>query len=140
MLRNGVTSASSYGLRWLLTATWLTYTVVLVWTTHAPSVPQPRIPIGSIPPDKVLHFAAYAVLGMLTVLAAQAWRRIGPRTLLVVFAALALFALADEGTQPAFGRVTEFQDWIADVAGVAAALAAWLAAAWIGSRLKASTG
>ena len=112
-------------MRWLLTTATAAYVAVLLWTTHAPRAPQPQVHLGRIPPDKLLHFTAYAVLGMLAVMTTQAWCQIGLRTLLTVFAVLAAFALADEGTQPFFGRAAEATDWAADVAGIAVALALW---------------
>ncbi|NBV45652.1 MAG: hypothetical protein EBR86_08450 [Planctomycetia bacterium] len=98
------------------------YAAVLVSATH---YPRPQDLLGANPPsDKLLHFLAYAILGSLAAAAAAArggWN--GPRiTLLAV--ALALFAAADEITQPFFGRAVELSDWLADLAGLAIGIGA----------------
>lgn len=111
-------------MRWLLTTTTAAYVAVLLWTTHAPRIQQPEVHLGRIPPDKLLHLSAYAVLGTLAAMTAYAWYRIDLRMLLALFAMLAAFALADEITQPLSGRAAEAADWAADVVGIAVALAA----------------
>jgi VanZ family protein len=98
------------------------YAAVLVSATH---YPRPQDLLGAHPPsDKLLHFLAYCLLGGLAAAAAAArggWN--GPRiTLLAV--ALAVFAAADEITQPFFGRAVEFPDWLADLAGIAVGIGA----------------
>jgi len=107
------------------------YAVVLVMTTH---IPRLHVPFGiatPLPADKLLHFAAYGVLGFLVgLISAEARlnpRRIFPRALAVI----AAFALLDETTQPIFGRATEPFDWVADLMGACAGFwtAAGLAAA-----------
>jgi hypothetical protein len=64
--------------------------------------------------------AAYAVLlvGLLAAGSALNWRQWFP----IVLAAIALFALLDESTQPMFGRAAEPFDWVADVIGAAIGL------------------
>jgi VanZ family protein len=108
------------GLR-LLTAV---YTTILVAATHLPRLDMSIEIDTPVPGDKVAHFAAYGVLGSLVgLIAAEArhnWRRTFPPAL----AAIAAFALLDETTQPMFGRDAEAFDWVADVIGAAAGLAA----------------
>jgi VanZ family protein len=98
------------------------YAVVLVVATHTPRLDVPFDTGTPVPPDKVLHFAAYGLLGLLAGLKAagsvHSWRRWFP----LVLAGIAIFALLDETTQPMFGRVAEPFDWAADVIGAAAGL------------------
>jgi VanZ family protein len=130
----------SHIVRWLLTTVTAAYVAVLLWTTHAPRVPQPQVHLGRIPPDKLLHFSAYAVLGMLAAMTTHAWGRIGLRMLPTLFAMLAAFAAADEVTQPLFGRAAEATDWVADVAGIAVALAVWAGCRQVTRRLRMTAG
>lgn len=125
---------------WLLTTTTAVYVAVLLWTTHATRVPQLAVHLGRIPPDKLLHFSAYSLLGTLVAMTTHAWYRIGLRELVVLFAMLAAFALADEGTQPLFGRAAEATDWAADLAGIAVALAVWAGCWQVTSRLRKPAG
>lgn len=98
------------------------YAVMLVVATHIPRLDVSFDTGTSVPPDKLLHFAAYAVLGFLAGLiaagSAHSWRRWFP----LVLAGIAVFALLDETTQPMFSRAAEPFDWVADVIGAAAGL------------------
>jgi VanZ family protein len=98
------------------------YAVLLVVATHIPRVDVSFAAGSIVPPDKLLHFAAYGVLGFLVGLLAAGsalnWRQWFP----IVLAAIALFALLDESTQPMFGRAAEPFDWVADVIGAAIGL------------------
>lgn len=98
------------------------YAAVLVSATH---YPRPHDLLGANPPsDKLLHFLAYATLGVLTAASAAArggWN--GPRIGLLAMS-LAVFAACDEVTQPLFGRAVEFTDWLADLAGLAVGIGA----------------
>lgn len=98
------------------------YAVVLVVATHIPRLDVSFAASTPVPPDKLLHFAAYGVLGFLVGLIAAGselnWRQWFPAAL----AAIAVFALLDETTQPMFGRAAETFDWVADVIGAAAGL------------------
>jgi len=93
------------------------YASLLVAATH---YPRPQDLLGPNPPsDKVLHFLAYAGLGVLAAASASArggWN--GPRVTLMALV-LAVFAALDEVTQPWFGRAVEGFDWLADIAGLA---------------------
>lgn len=119
-------------MRWLFTITTAAYVAMLLWTTHAPRVPQPRIAIGAIPSDKVLHFFAYATLGILSAITVHAWCQRQLRMLVPLCAGLVVFALLDEVTQPIFGRATEVFDWVADASGVLVALCGWAACYQVG--------
>ncbi|MFM8495233.1 MAG: VanZ family protein [Planctomycetia bacterium] len=107
------------------------YAGFLVVATHMPRLHVSLDLATSVPPDKLIHFFAYGVLGFLTGLVATeagvGWRRWFP----LVLVGIAAFALLDETTQPMFGRDAEPFDWVADVVGAAAGLcaAASLAAA-----------
>lgn len=93
------------------------YASLLVAATH---YPRPQDLLGPNPPsDKVLHFIAYAGLGVLAAASASArggWN--GPRVTLMALV-LAVFAALDEVTQPWFGRAVDGFDWLADLAGLA---------------------
>jgi VanZ family protein len=108
----------------LAAATTAAYVCVLVYGTHHP---KPQDLIGdSAPSDKTLHLWAYAVLALLagsTLALAGGWRT---RRILWLAAGLALFAALDEATQPLpwFGRFADPVDWVYDVLGIVAGLAA----------------
>jgi len=100
------------------------YAVILVVATHIPRL-DVSFDIGTpISGDKVLHFAAYGVLGFLVGLIAEEARHNWRRTFPIALAAVGAFALLDETTQPMFDRAAEAFDWVADVIGAAAGLAA----------------
>jgi len=86
------------------------YWLALVVATHYPRV---RIP-GEIPQsDKLIHFAAFAILAVLfwLFMAARA-----PSWLIGL--ALIAYAGLDEYTQQFVGRDTDLVDWLADVGGI----------------------
>lgn len=98
------------------------YTAVLVFMTH---YPRPQELLGEdLPPDKMLHFLAYGVLGFLVTAAVAAFSRWSWRTATVTGLLLAVFAAVDEITQPFFGRDAEPLDWVWDLIGLAAGIAA----------------
>ena len=80
-------------------------TVAMLWPLEAP----PPAPEGS---DKLVHFAAFAAL-------AFPLARTGRIGLLPVFVGASAFGGAIELIQPSFNRSADFNDWVADVAGVA---------------------
>ena len=53
------------------------------------------------------------------------------RSAATVFVALALFAAADEITQPLFGRFADIHDWAYDELGLVAGIGLVTVAAWI---------
>jgi len=98
------------------------YLALLIYLSLIPVVP------GSAEiSDKVLHFVAY---GGLTALAAAAW----PKTrLLILFLILSAAGALLEFAQGALnlGRMASFQDQIANMGGIAMALAIWIFLVWI---------
>lgn len=113
----------------LLAAATAVYAVVLVTATH---YPRPEEFLGpNAPSDKLLHFMAYGVLGLLaaaTLFAYSLWSRPSAAKL---FVGLALAAILDEATQPLFSRAAEPLDWVFDLIGLAigilsvAAVSSW---------------
>lgn len=105
------------------------YTLVLVIGTH---IPQPPDELMQIPgADKSLHFLAYSALALLAALnwfwgSSTNWTRA-----VWLLAALATFAALDEITQIPVGRQADLRDWLADMSGVLAGVAAVV----IGSQL-----
>ena len=102
---------------WTMTAA---YWVVLFVLTHTPPRHMPPGPAS----DKLMHFLAYLVLSFLLgttlYLALPGQRRRLPLLVLVLGAA---YGALDELTQPFSGRMAEWGDWWADMAGVAAVAA-----------------
>jgi VanZ family protein len=117
----------------LLAAATAAYSVVLVAATH---YPKPEEFLGpNAPSDKLLHFVAYGILGLLaaaTLLAYGCWT---PRSPLKLLVALALAAIVDEATQPLCSRAADPLDWVFDVIGLAIGIALIASLAWArGSR------
>lgn len=117
----------------------IAYTAVLLFATHHP---RPQELLGpEAPGDKTLHFFAYGVLGGITSAAIAArggWRA---RSAFALFAILALFAAADEITQPLFGRFADAADWAFDEVGLVAGIGSLSAVvAAIGSRAASQAG
>ena len=83
----------------------LILTVAMLWPLEAP----PPAPEGS---DKLVHFIAFAAL-------AFPLARTGRFGLLPVFLAASAYGGAIELIQPSFNRSADFNDWVADVVGVA---------------------
>ena len=102
-------------LHWLPAALWAALIFAL---SSRSSVPTPGFAGG----DKILHFGAYAVLGLLL---AHAARRSGLPPLWAVAIGL-LYAASDEWHQGFVpGRMPDAADWIADAAGVVSGV--WVA-------------
>ena len=80
-------------------------TVAMLWPINQP----PPAPDGS---DKIVHFLAFAAL-------AFPLARTGRFGLTPVFVVASAFGGLIEVMQPSFGRSSDMQDWIADIAGVA---------------------
>ena len=98
------------------------YAGVLVFATHYPK-PEELVG-GRLPSDKLLHFIAYGLLGLLAALMLRARGRLVGRTAPVLAAGLAAWAVIDEATQPLFGRAADPLDWVYDVIGIACGIAA----------------
>ena len=82
----------------------LTLTIVMLWPLETP----PPAPDGS---DKLVHLTAFAAL-------AFPLARTGRFGLLPVLIGASAFGGAIEFIQPSFNRSSDFNDWLADVAGV----------------------
>lgn len=96
------------------------YAAVLVAATH---YPNPEDFLGAnAPSDKLLHFVAYLILGLLTAAAVVARRRLGWQAAVFLAAGLAVFAALDEITQPICSRAAEPLDWVFDCAGIVAGI------------------
>ncbi|MFG0275836.1 MAG: VanZ family protein [Phycisphaerales bacterium] len=115
------------------------YVLVLLTATHWPTVD-----LGPAPPntDKVLHIGAYAVWGALALASGLFGRWSAPSTLVRVGLAGTVFAAIDEATQslPGVNRHASLSDWIADILGLALALAAaWVVSHWLARRRGAGS-
>jgi len=90
------------------------YWGLLFVATHIPRPPElPRVQHG----DKIIHFLAYGLLGILVSLVyGQARSLTLPRAVRLV-AVLVVYAALDELLQIPAGRSCEWGDWIADSVG-----------------------
>lgn len=76
--------------------------------------------------DKAAHFLAYGLLGALVLrgVAMAAWSRVSWRTAAVAWLVTAAYGITDEIHQRFVpGRTSAIDDWVADAAGAAVALA-----------------
>ena len=87
----------------------------LFLATH---LPLPSAGIGRYFSDKLLHFGAYTGLAFLLCWAIFSRRSFTITTCVVVLVIVSAYATVDELLQiPIAGRMAEFGDWAADVAG-----------------------
>ena len=87
---------------------------------------------GLLDPDKLLHMAAYGVLGLLAALAYGGRWQTTSSAAIALFVLLAAWGIVDELTQPLFGRLADASDWVCDLIGGGIGLAAGLAASrWL---------
>ena len=101
-----------------IAAATVAYGAFLVFATH---YPKPESLVGGrLPPDKLMHFVAYGLLGSLVAATLVAYGRRGVGTLVRLVVVLAIAAIFDELTQPLFGRNAELIDWAYDCLGLAA--------------------
>jgi len=108
------------------------YAAALVFATH---YPKPEELIGrKLPSDKLLHFVAYGVLGLLAAALVRARGWLDGRAGLVLGAALAAWAVVDEVTQPLFTRAAEPLDWVCDCVGLAAGIGLVVFSSWAWAR------
>jgi len=105
--------------RLLMLGVTVTYWVALFVGTHLPKIPKALVK----PSDKTLHFGAYLGLGLLVLITWSLFRPLNRRQILTVIGILALYGALDEITQPLVGRHADVLDWLADLAGVAVAVA-----------------
>jgi len=94
------------------------YATTLVVFTH--------LPVNDVPdtgaPDKLLHFGAYAVLGLLAAANLRVRRPSSLAQGLWLWVGLAVFGAVDEMTQALVQRSPEVLDWTADIVGSAAGI------------------
>ncbi len=126
-------------LRTVFTVCFWAYGLFLLIATHAPARDVQFIvraaDYGLLDPDKLLHMAAYGVLGLLAALAyGGRWQTTLPAAI-ALLAMLAAWGIVDEVTQPLFGRLADASDFVCDLIGGAIGLAAGFAA----SRLFATS-
>jgi VanZ family protein len=77
--------------------------------------------------DKVVHFAAFAGLAFLAAVYLYSRKRgIAWTDLAIIWLLVAAYGMFDEVTQAAVGRTADPLDWLADIAGAATGLAAFL--------------
>src|SRR5688572_11442793 len=99
----------------LLWAVLALYWVAMFVGTHVPPDDRPRGP-GH---DKLMHFTAYAGLGLLMGAALRASYPGRHRLLWLILPVGAAYGIADELLQPLVRRSAELLDWTADVGGLA---------------------
>jgi hypothetical protein len=105
--------------RFFFTAILIFYWISIVIATH---IPVPNWVRGMGVSDKTMHFAAYAVLTLLTWLASSFdvkadWRKIRPLLILVI---ILFYGIIDELSQHFIaGRSTDIVDLISDLSGAA---------------------
>jgi hypothetical protein len=119
------------------------YGLILLIATHAPARDVQFIvraaDYGLFDPDKLLHMAAYGVLGLLAALAyGGRWQTMSSATV-TLFVLIAAWGAVDEVTQPLFGRLADASDWVCDLIGGGIGLAAGFAASrWLTARLRSA--
>ena len=106
-----------------ISARWFVRLLVVIWiaaftATHLPKRHVPETHVS----DRTLHAVGYFLLGglflvTLIVRGVGRVRRVG-----IAFAVFCVYAALDEITQPLVSRHASFQDWLADVIGVVAAV------------------
>lgn len=110
---------------WRRTAVYWLVALAVYWLTLfvGTHLPTQDMAGAAMDHDKLIHFAAYAVL---TTMFCIAWRRVGGSPGLLGRMGVAAMVLAygaiDEVSQPYFGRSCDLLDWVADAAGVFCAL------------------
>ena len=109
---------TSRRMRWIAWSTVLLYVLIAVCLTHMPREPHQLEQFK----DKTLHTVGYFMYAAVIYTAAGiTWPRLRGLALIVVLA-LALWAAADEITQPYFGRTCDILDWRADMIGAVTAV------------------
>ena len=88
----------------------------------ATHVPLRELPAGA-PGPSILHVIGYAVTTSLFLITLIAYGIVVPRRWVIAIAVIVVYAAADESTQPWVGRDGSVDDWIADLIGMAFALA-----------------
>lgn len=130
-------------LRTAFTVCFWAYGLLLMLATHAPARDVQFLvraaDYGLLDPDKLLHMAAYGVLGLLAALAYGGRWQNASTAAITLFALLAAWGIVDEVTQPWFGRLADQSDWVCDLIGAAIGLAAGFATSrWLTRRLRSA--
>ena len=130
-------------LRTVFTVCFWAYGLFLLIATHAPARDVQFIvraaDYGLLDPDKLLHMAAYGVLGLLAALAYGGRWQTMTSAAIALFAMLAVWGIVDELTQPLFGRLADANDFVCDLIGGAIGLVAGFAASrWLTARLRSA--
>ena len=100
---------------------WVGYWVLLFIITHRPMPAGFALPVSWA--DKAAHMAAYFILAMLGGWHQRRADRRPTAGLLITWGCIyAAYAALDEWLQPFVGRTLSLSDWLADVAGIAAAM------------------
>ncbi len=116
---DGRASQRAFTLARLATLLLATYWLLLMIGTHVPS-PAAGSPIIW---DKLVHWAAYAGLAVLLALVVQSRYGLNLRRYTVICLIAGGYGAIDELAQlPIPGRSADFQDWVADLLGVASGL------------------
>jgi len=123
--------------RFTVIAVLVVYWLALFVGTHTPSgvISQPKVW------DKLLHFAGYG--GLIFLLAWPVAARSGPSlgTYAYLLVIAACYAAVDElGQIPIPGRSAEIGDWVADMVGAVAGLAAYRLSLPIVALIRSRTG
>jgi len=95
------------------------YWIFLFCATH---FPRPKL-LGVRGSDKLAHFIAFAILAFLLWRCAESFnRKLSGRFVWIAFVGLGTYAAVDEYLQQFVNRATSLVDWLANLAGTAAAL------------------
>lgn len=124
--------------RWvqrLVVAATAGYAALLVFATHYPKPEE--LTGGKLPPDKLLHFGAYGLLGLLAALVLRSRGRLVGRFAPLLGMGLAAWCVIDEASQPYFGRHADPLDWVYDVLGLAVGIGVVVAGTMLVDRLQA---
>ncbi|MBM4002967.1 MAG: VanZ family protein [Planctomycetes bacterium] len=101
---------------------WLDFILAGYWTlifvgTHLPMAPSQHFNLSPIPLDKIAHFSAFGLLGLLLIASIRDIRR-PIQVLLFLTAVIAAYGVLDELTQKLVpSRSADFWDWVADMLG-----------------------
>lgn len=87
--------------------------LLMLATLAATLLPLSSSVTAVVPGDKLNHMIAFTIL-------AVPMASVRPRWILPLVLALAAFGALIEVVQPLFGRSCELNDWLADLAGIAA--------------------
>lgn len=99
---------------------WISFGVSLLGAFTMTHLPPRRVPDFHVN-DKILHMVGFALLAALLATCLFIARGGIAVRLALVLLPLAGYAAIDELTQPFFGRMCEFDDWMSDISGAALA-------------------